>query len=577
MAKKPPNHVGADHMKRRNQSHTRMLPESALRTKVNVRGSGPATQSKNRSIRALQLIFLPVTLMSFAVLVYVSWRYWPENSENEVETDASDPACQRLAQWISSLGGWVWGVRCAHIQESNGRGIVATRPLSSNTTYAVVPRRAWFWEPTIKEFSAVGRLLDMDVGVLAVCGQRWGARGEPWRLAVALDYERVQPTSYWRAYIDTMPEAPTSPVPWNEVDVYHLASPQIASKIRKRRKLLEATYTMLYTEHLFEKYPQFFNSTFFSFDSFAWAVLQIWSRAFSADLNDANGRRRSTWAMIPFIDLNNHRNNVNDSFEAFVRSDAGGVNGTENATSFRAWAPECVSPGGEIFHDYDGGGKASALMFTHYGFFPTHYWHGDWIVFLLPPSIRKNIKAAVENNWIHGFAGVDGHITEPWLTMYAKYIAKAAANDTRRSAPTRDPTMVCECACLNTVHALRPHSRHTHTSWHTHHRHTHAVASRHTHAMCHTACPNLNGNRFDCVPLGVCSRHTRWSNELHNGCTYSTCGVRGHTGMGLPSGCSEFADPGYRGASDCHGGSQQLRQHCRCGGADVAVCACDDH
>jgi len=39
-------------------------------------------------------------------------------------------------------------------------------------------------------------------------GPKWGSKGGPWRLAASLDAERTNTTSFWRAYLDTLPSRP---------------------------------------------------------------------------------------------------------------------------------------------------------------------------------------------------------------------------------------------------------------------------------------------------------------------------------------------------------------------------------
>jgi hypothetical protein len=118
----------------------------------------------------------------------------------------------RLEDWIFENGGMLYNARCKVMPESGGRGLVTTGPIQYKQTYITVPENLWYHEKTAKQHSDIAHILDTDKQIEKECGKKWGERGEPCRLILGLMYETVKKNSFWKAYIDTFPTHPTSPV-----------------------------------------------------------------------------------------------------------------------------------------------------------------------------------------------------------------------------------------------------------------------------------------------------------------------------------------------------------------------------
>lgn len=89
---------------------------------------------------------------------------------------------------------------------------------------------------------------------------------------------------------------------------------------------------------------------------------------------------------------------------------------------FQVTSGFCLTPKSEFHINY--GKKSTTEFLLIYGFLPRYDYRSDFIAVTLPQSISKRITAAPENNWRGGFVGTDGHLTEPFLAMYARILHK---------------------------------------------------------------------------------------------------------------------------------------------------------
>eukprot|EP00039_Didymoeca_costata_P019169 m.336496 g.336496 ORF g.336496 m.336496 type:complete len:479 (-) comp17869_c0_seq1:95-1531(-) len=318
-----------------------------------------------------------------------------------------DPVCRKLEKWIEDNGGVITSVKCRTQPETGGRGLIAVNDLQYRQTYITVPMKLWMHERTVIQISDIGKILDTDEHLKTRCGKTWGASGEPCRLIIAAMYEYLNPESHWRAYLDSWPEHPTSPVWFTEEQLDALQSDVVKEEVQTLQNYLSDHYDATFP-YLIKTYPQYFNKNF-TLELLTWASLHVWGRAFDASAQDPKRPRRRTWGMIPFADLVNHGSHV----ESFYGD-------TKGKGPFSCWATQCFKAGAELLQSY-GSHRSSTHFFLFYGFVPTGYLRADYIALRLPyeeyqklPKSSGNFKRPHKGRTI-GFAGIDGRLTENFI------------------------------------------------------------------------------------------------------------------------------------------------------------------
>ena len=135
-------------------------------------------------------------------------------------------------------------------------------------------------------------------------------------------------------------------------------------------------------------------------------------RSFDCSARDPADKKRRTWGLIPLADLVNH--------ESYIESFYGDNKGKG---PFTCWASECLTEGAQIYQSY-GSHRSSTHFFLYYGFVP-NYLQSDYIAMRLPGAEWKAIEGQAKQynqkltrSRLIGFAGIDGHISEYFLTAY---------------------------------------------------------------------------------------------------------------------------------------------------------------
>eukprot|EP00040_Diaphanoeca_grandis_P004637 m.29568 g.29568 ORF g.29568 m.29568 type:complete len:622 (-) comp16120_c0_seq1:128-1993(-) len=407
--------------------------------KANTPKKSPARQRRvepnhvwNRSTRAAESALLPTSLFMLAVLIFGFIRYMPDLLD-ELGVENGDPACGRLTSWIREHDGWVTGVRCVNAPQSGGRGIIAIGNIQEGERYASIPQAVWFWEGSVREESEIGDILADDEFLEEEIGSIWAETGDPIRLILALAYEKLNLNeSFWKPFIDSMPQQPTSPIWWPEQQLDNFESEVLKKGIITLKTTLERTYNE-YMPTLAERYPEVFDLNELTMDVWKWSALHVYGRAF--DAQHPTDPQLRTWALIPVIDLVNHQGYPD-----------GGYGDSDGPGPFTAEATTCVRHGGELFHSY-GSSKSSTHYLLTYGFIPTGYTHSDYIAFslsnIVEGSIRTKDKYALrKNKWFAGYAGTDGHITEEFIDSLAFYIENQFPNENGDWAKKRALTIL---------------------------------------------------------------------------------------------------------------------------------------
>eukprot|EP00729_Bicosta_minor_P011528 gene11528-21737_t len=350
--------------------------------------------------------------IAVSVLAFGSFRYTgigqPQVEDVMLEVP-EDPVCTNLENWIVENGGKITGARCVFTPEGGGRGLKAAEAMTYRQTYIEVPRKCWMNEGTMKADSAVGEILTNDPVVAKECGQEWGKNGEPCRLALAMMFEEgLGEESFWHPYFASIPAEQTSPLLWTQEEIAQLESEVMIEFIMFLQGYLKKTYRNT-VPHLIKTYPEYFSSEKHTLDALVRTTLMIWGRSFDSNAKDATNPAKRTWSMIPFADLVNHQSYVESFFSDRDGSD-----------QFACWATECFTPGAEIFQSY-GSHKPTAHFFYYYGFVPGGYLSNDYISFEIAvpgDAVLADKTVLREGNTLLGFAGIDGRITESFLTGY---------------------------------------------------------------------------------------------------------------------------------------------------------------
>eukprot|EP00040_Diaphanoeca_grandis_P033383 m.204474 g.204474 ORF g.204474 m.204474 type:complete len:495 (+) comp32888_c6_seq1:275-1759(+) len=357
--------------------------------------------------RVFSVLFV-VTVTGIGIRTTIH-HYVNEHSKSYRCTSTPDPKCEALEAWLIKNGGLVYGLRCALTHR--GRGLVATSKSVTGQRQLEVPKTLWFSAANVRNQSKIGHILDTDEIVVSLGGvHRWGQSGFPLRLSLAMVYEKHNPKSFWKPYLDTLSENFTIPLLWDKTKVAHLQSPSILKESEGLHKHLNDTLHLLST-HLFKKYPKLFKKSKFRPKWLKWAISHLYSRAFT--VADSTYPRLSDWGvLIPFGDLMNHR-----------KTTTGEVRQTysEKEDHFEFNASMCYTAGAEVEISY-GAEKSSALFYSNYGFLASDYNTQDYVTFKLSDEARRGIKAALAHNCRHGFVSFDGRFSEAFLGMFTSYL-----------------------------------------------------------------------------------------------------------------------------------------------------------
>eukprot|EP00040_Diaphanoeca_grandis_P035132 m.220073 g.220073 ORF g.220073 m.220073 type:complete len:627 (+) comp33310_c0_seq2:329-2209(+) len=373
--------------------------------------------SMYRRARAFWIAEVGYYIMFLGLVLMVGFRY-EEALLHSIGRGSGDAVCDGLESWIQQEGGIVAGVKCKFMAERGGRTIVATGIVSTRQTYLSVPTSVCMWEHSIREFSKVAHILDTDENIASVDGVKWDAHGEPWRLIIAVEHERHQPDSRWRLYFDSMPDVPTSALWWDSTTVESLQSPILAKQISTLNNVLKETYARIYP-NLKEAHPDHWDDRN-SFDSFKWSAINVWGRGFDANAQDPQDPNRRIWILVPLLDVVNHQSYVGSYF-----SD---LDNPRTASTFDSWATECYTEGAEVFQSY-GTHRSSSHFFMYYGFLPDGHERGDFISLSLDMATAHDMAQVLGSGWSSGFAGNDGHVTEEFLSDFAKYLTNRGKSD----------------------------------------------------------------------------------------------------------------------------------------------------
>jgi len=128
-------------------------------------------------------------------------------------------------------------------------------------------------------------------------------------MALWLIHERSEPTSFWKPWIDILPESVPSSLNFNEEEMAELEGSMMQS-ITARRKLLLAQEHKQVLETVQVNYTALFPSDVFTVEAYTWASTIVASRGIVV----ASGET-TVPLLVPFVDLAEHDHTVNSTYE----------------------------------------------------------------------------------------------------------------------------------------------------------------------------------------------------------------------------------------------------------------------
>ena len=183
----------------------------------------------------------------------------------------------------------------------------------------------------------------------------WEGRAEL-TLAFALEVERHNPSSTWRPYFESLPEAyPTQPLFWTAAQLEQLQSPWVVAQINTSLSFLKEQYTTV-AEYLGNAHGDVFDVERSTLAAFTWSYYTVYSRVFDVG---HPGEPRAL-SLLPVIDLVNHGFGV-------ANQNVMGVDVPEKVSSFILKANEPLHKGQELLHSYNEHDATLSYLFK-YGF-----------------------------------------------------------------------------------------------------------------------------------------------------------------------------------------------------------------
>lgn len=255
----------------------------------------------------------------------------PPPSELRTSPEDSDQKLATLLRWLEDGGARLPKLHIAR-QENGERSVLARSDIASGEAVLQVPR-SHLITLEVARSSDIGRLIQSHIN----------PDNEEIYLASFLLQEKVRPDSFWKPYVDTLPEA------FPHVPLFFGDSERALLKGSFLLTLLEFQGYTLRQDHalLCQKVPGYER---FSLEEFAWARLSVSSRNFGLKVGGLQGR-----ALVPLADMLNHRRPPDVLWDT-----------SADGQFFVMTAQNAVASGLEIHDSY--GAKSNDLLLLHFGF-----------------------------------------------------------------------------------------------------------------------------------------------------------------------------------------------------------------
>jgi histone-lysine N-methyltransferase SETD3 len=251
---------------------------------------------------------------------------------------SADTAASPSNQKLSNLLRWLeeGGARFSKLhlvrREDGERAMLARAPISSGETVLQVPHTHLLTLELARE-SDIGRAIQEGLN----------PDNEDLYLASFLLQEKHRKGSFWKPYIDSLPESyPQIPLFYEEGEYAQLKGSLVLSLLTFQAQSLQDDYL-----RLCQAVPGYER---FTPQEFVWARLSVSSRLFNVKKGGLLGQ-----TLVPLADMLNHRRPPDVHWET-----------SEDGRSFVMVAQNAVAAGEEIHDSY--GAKSNDLLLLHFGF-----------------------------------------------------------------------------------------------------------------------------------------------------------------------------------------------------------------
>ncbi|KAK9806256.1 hypothetical protein WJX72_007461 [[Myrmecia] bisecta] len=195
----------------------------------------------------------------------------------------ADSAASQLMGWVTEQGANESKLSCRPAMYGSSLALMTTRSVARGETLFSIPERAWITVQTVQQSEIGSFVADL----------------EPWvQIALFLLHERRQPRSEWRAYLDSLPAEPDTPLSWTNGELEWLEGTQLLGSVYDYRQFFEGRYAELEAE-VFASAREVFDEQSFAYLEFLWAVSVVRGKV-HAPLDG------ESVALVPFADLVQH-------------------------------------------------------------------------------------------------------------------------------------------------------------------------------------------------------------------------------------------------------------------------------
>jgi histone-lysine N-methyltransferase SETD3 len=255
----------------------------------------------------------------------------PLSSGLRTSAEASDQKIANLLRWLEQGGARFPKLRVVR-QENGERSVLTVADVASGEAVLQIPRSHLLTQQLARS-SDIGRLIQSHVN----------PDNEELYLASFLLQEKHRPDSFWKPYVDSLPEAfPHLPLFFSEEERALLEGSFVQTLLAFQVQSLGQEYALLC-----QKVPGYER---FSLDDFVWARLSVSSRTFGLQVGGLQGR-----CLVPLADMLNHRRPPDVLWDT-----------SEDGQFFVMTAQNAVATGMEIHDSY--GAKSNDLLLLHFGF-----------------------------------------------------------------------------------------------------------------------------------------------------------------------------------------------------------------
>ncbi|OJH38624.1 SET domain-containing histone-lysine N-methyltransferase [Cystobacter ferrugineus] len=258
----------------------------------------------------------------------------------DTATSSSNPKLSNLLRWLEEGGARFPKLQLVRLEDGE-RAVLAQAPISAGETVLQVPRSHMLTLELARE-SDIGRAiaegLDPD--------------NEDLYLASFLLQEKHREGSFWKPYIDSLPESyPQMPLFYGSDEHALLKGCFALSLLTHQAQSLQEDYM-----RLCQSVPGYER---FTPGEFVWARLSVSSRLFSLKTGGFLGQ-----TLVPLADMLNHRRPPDVLWET-----------SEDGEFFVMKAHNAVAAGDEVHDSY--GAKSNDLLLLHFGFLTEDTEHDE--------------------------------------------------------------------------------------------------------------------------------------------------------------------------------------------------------